>query len=246
MFVGADAADGAGRAVDEEGLAVRLADLALTLAAEEEPAEVLRQVVDAAAREIPGTAHAGCASVLGAGRPADPACTDTLGGRLDALQYALGEGPCLDAVALGAAVRANDLGSEDRWPGFTAAAVRQGVGSALSFPLLVPAGPVGALTVYADRAGAFPNDAVRAGEMLAAHAAIAVSHAREKAQLRLALDSRDTIGQALGMLRERYGISARRAFRVLVARSQDTNIKLRDVAAHLVETGELPQRGPHH
>lgn len=78
--------------------------------------------------------------------------------------------------------------------------------------------------------------------MFAAHAAVAMSNEQERQSLRTAVSSREVIGQAQGILMERFRITADLAFRLLVMASQDTNRKLRDIADELTATGQLPGR----
>jgi GAF domain-containing protein len=112
--------------------------------------------------------------------------------------------------------------------------------SLLSFQLLVGHDSIGALNIYSDRAGGFDSRDEETGLLLASQAAIAIRASREVTGLRIAMDTRDVIGQAKGILMERYKIDRRRAFDLLVRTSGDTNRKLRDIAEHLATTGELP------
>lgn len=87
--------------------------------------------------------------------------------------------------------------------------------------------------------GAFDDESEHVGLLFAAHAAIAYAGVRKQSQLQRAIATRELIGQACGILMERYKLSADRAFAVLVRTSQDGNVKLRDVADQLIHTGEL-------
>jgi hypothetical protein len=143
-------------------------------------------------------------------------------------------------------LRSNDLRNEPRWPRWAAIAVEHGVLSALSFQLFVEGDRMGALDVYGDRPNAFDEEAENVGLLLASHAAIAMAGSRKTDQLRIAVESRDLIGQAKGILMERYKIGPAQAFDLLVVASQRTHRKLHDVAEQLADTGELavpPQRG---
>ena len=132
-----------------------------------------------------------------------------------------------------------DLSTDDRWPEFAAAAVHLGVRSMLSFQLYTDADTIGALNIYAAGPNAFTDDSVRTGTLLATHAAVAAVAAAESGHMRIALQSRDVIGQAKGILMERFRITAEQAFDLLIAASQNSHRKLNEVAAELAATGEL-------
>jgi ANTAR domain/GAF domain len=220
-----------------DGVSHHLAGLARRLEAEDDAALVVQRILRTAADEIPGVASAG-AIMLGPDGAPTHVYTEGPAARLDALQYDLGEGPALDAL-LAETVRADDLSHDSRWPKFTPTAVDEGVCSMLAYRLSVRTGTVGVLTLYAGRARAFSAGAERVGGFLAACAAIAMATVGERTQLRGALGSRDIIGQAKGILMERYRVDAQEAFALLSASSQHTNVKLRDLAEHLAKTGEF-------
>ncbi|MDN5861753.1 MAG: ANTAR domain-containing protein [Pseudonocardia sp.] len=229
------------RTWSDDLLGSRLAELACELRSDPDEAAVTRRVVAAAVREVPGTDFAGV-TVVTSGGAATSACTDPLVAQLDSRQDAAGQGPCLDAARAVEPIRADDLATDERWPDFARHAAGLGVWSVLACPLFVERGCIGALTLYGRSAGAFPADADHVGALLAAHAAVAMVTSRERANLRTAVDSRDVIGQAKGILMERHKIDARRAFAMLVAFSQDHNVKLRELAERLTRTGELVPR----
>ena len=114
-----------------------------------------------------------------------------------------------------------------------------GVRSMLYLQLFTEADSMGALNIYAAAPSAFGEESESTGMLLAAHAAIAMTAARTEATLRAGLDGRDAIGQAKGILMERYKITATEAFGLLAASSQSVNQKLRAVSDHLAATGEL-------
>jgi len=153
---------------------------------------------------------------------------------VDALQHEFGEGPCLDAVYEHKTVRVDDMASESRWPAFASRAAEAGARSMLSFQLWVEGDNLGALNLYSRRPHAFDEDSEHIGLLYAAHAAVAYAAAQRQDQLQAAVDTRDLIGQAKGILMERYGIDDDRAFAFLVRLSMDRNQKLRDIAQHIV------------
>ena len=223
-----------------------LARLARDLAGERDLDGVLRRVVEASAAQIDGAENAGI-TILSQKSVSTPAATSDLVREVDKHQYATGEGPCLSAaIDHQPVVRVDDLGTDPRWPRFATAATALGVRSMLSFQLYTAPGgagtadvTMGALNVYAAGPAAFGDDSVHTGTLLAAHAAVAAAGAATSSNLRLALQSRDTIGQAKGILMERYKITAEQAFDLLIAASTRTNRKLKDVAADLATTGAL-------
>jgi GAF domain-containing protein len=160
--------------------------------------------------------------------------------RLDALQYALGEGPCLDVAAESHNVLVADATTDARWPGWSSEARSTGLGSALALRLHTDTETMGTLTLYSRRPGAFDDEAVDIALIYAAHATEAMSKARLVAGLRTALESRHSIGIAQGVLAARYDVSYERAFEVLHRFSNDNNIKLRDVAEMVARDRGLP------
>jgi hypothetical protein len=176
-------------------------------------------------------------------------CSDPLVAEIDALQHDVGEGPYLDAVTLGLTFYADELGDDSRWPQFGPRAVAKGVRSMLAQPLFGK-GTLGALNLYARYPQAFGViDRARA-VLLAALGGLAASAARSHEDeerradnLQAALVTRELIGQAQGILMERERITSDQAFGILRQASQHLNIKLREVAQGLVDTGERPDTG---
>jgi transcriptional regulator with GAF, ATPase, and Fis domain len=157
---------------------------------------------------------------------------------LDQLQNELGEGPCLDAIWREERVVVEDMSeAHDRWPQYAPAAHDRGVGSLMAFQLFASSGSAGALNLYASDSHAFDETTADTGALFAAQAALVLHGAKRVQGLHVALDSRDLIGQAKGMLMERFGIDPQRAFGMLVESSQQTNMKLVDVARWLVDEG---------
>jgi len=173
-----------------------------------------------------------------------PVATDPLAIALDRAQVEAGEGPCLH-VALDddAVVRAKDFGTDTRWPTFGAKAMALGVHSALSYRLYLGedrSHRIGALNLYGHLPDAFTDGALALGEVLAAQCATVLNSAIKIEGLQTALTSRDTIGQAKGILMERYHVDGAAAFDLLRKTSQERNIKLNLVAEQLIEQRRLP------
>jgi len=159
---------------------------------------------------------------------------------LDLKQQQTGEGPCIEAARRQVVIRIDDMRSDPRWPEFTAEARAQGVLSQLCVPLWVDERVLGTLSLYAGSPSAFTSPDERVTKMFATLAALALADAMRAEQLRTAVQHRDLIGQAKGILMERHRITADAAFALLTEASQHGNVKLTDVATYLVETGELP------
>jgi GAF domain-containing protein len=222
----------------EPGVARQLSELARELQADLTTEALLNHIVRAAVTEVPGAQYAGITTVTGK-EFATPAASGELVGRIDRVQYETGEGPCLDAARQHETVRSDDLRTETRWPRFARRAAALGVRSMLSIQLFAGDDSFGALNFYAADLAAFGQDSESTGILLASHAALAMAAVRTEAGLLTAMDSREMIGQAKGILMERYKITGVQAFGLLVASSQAVNRKLRDIAEHLVATGEL-------
>ena len=218
-------------------LSQRLADLARYMQRQASPQAVLDIVVRAVVGTIPGAEEATITLVHARRRVLSAAATGDLARRFDDLQQETGQGPCLDAMYNQETVRVDALASDPRWPDLAHRAVQLGVCSMLSFQLFVESDDLGALNLLSRRAGAFTDESERIGLLFASHAAIAVADALDTNHITTALGSRDVIGQAKGILMERYKITGEVAFALLAKTSQDTNRKLAEVAAHLTETG---------
>lgn len=177
--------------------------------------------------------------LLTRGRLVPQAMTGAAPHLLDRAQQQLGDGPCIEAARSQSTVQLGDTLTEGRWSEFCATAAGLGVRSMLCVPLAVDDRLVGTLSLFADRPAAFVDRDERLTALFATLAALALADAQRAQQLRTALESRDLIGQAKGILMERNRITAAEAFDRLSEQSQLRNVKLTVVAGHLVETGEL-------
>lgn len=169
------------------------------------------------------------------------AWTDELAQRSDLVQGELGEGPCLDATLRDHQVfRITDMSTAgDRWPKYAPRARELGIGSALGFLLFTEDENLGALNMYSSSPNAFGERTEHVGWLLASHAAVAFSAARTETQLRTAITTRQEIGEAIGILMERHKLTEEQAFDLLRRESQANNIKLRQVARIVTETGQV-------
>jgi transcriptional regulator with GAF, ATPase, and Fis domain len=223
----------------DDDLARRLSDLARTLQHEDNVDGTLQAIVHAAVGTVPGAKYAAVTVVEARRKIYTRAGTADLVFRVDQAQYDSGEGPCLSAVYEQQTVRLPDMTTEDRWPRFTRRTAELGVLSMLSFQLYVQLDNLGALNLYSADKHAFDDESEHIGLLFAAHAAVAMSGARQEEHLNKAIAARDLIGQAKGILMERHKISSDQAFSVLARASQQTNTKLIDVARVLTDTGAM-------
>ncbi|WP_052073623.1 GAF and ANTAR domain-containing protein [Rhodococcoides fascians] len=202
--------------------------------------QVLQEVTAGAVDFVPSADHAGVTLVTGHGPRAavrSVAATGEVPRLLDALQDKFGAGPYLQSARDYETVHVADYRYETRWPAFTQAVLeRTPVRSSLSIQLFTDREALGALNLYSETVDAFDDTAVDQAWALAAHAAVALSSARRSEQFRSALASRDIIGQAKGMIMERYTITARQAFALLSKLSQDSNIPIVELARRLADT----------
>jgi GAF domain-containing protein len=229
-----------GRHINRYDFNQQLAEAARAMAEEEGTQHTLDRAVQMATDMIDHCDFAGISMVHPQGIDTPAASHETLR-RIDELQFELGEGPCLDALRQSDVITVTDLAEDPRWPRWGPhIAGELDIHSSMSFRLFTDGEIMGALNLYATEVGAFTHDDVLDGLILAAHAAVALAATLEEDQLHRALDTRRMIGEALGMLRERFGISSDQAFGVLRRVSSQHNIKLHHVARQLVETGSLP------
>ena len=204
----------------------------------------LQLTVELAVSTIDGCDAAGIFLVRN-GQVITAASTEPIVVELDQLQFANNEGPCLDAIANGGSTYAADLADDARWPRFGPAAAHSGIRSALAFRLSDR--PISALNLYARVPTAFGATGRAAGLIFATLAGLALDAAGERADdearvanLHEALKTRELIGQAQGILIERERITGDQAFDMLRRASQHLNVKIREVAQNLVQTGEIP------
>jgi GAF domain-containing protein len=228
--------------ISADALAVRLGDIARELQHKEDPDAMLDGIVHAALELVPHAAEASVSLVTGRRTIDSRAASSDLPRRVDALQSETGQGPCLDASYEERVVSVPDLSSDQRWPDFSQQAYKLGARSMLSFQLFVNGDHLGALNLFGKDVNVFDAESERIGALVAAHAAVAVAGSQQVSQLTLALDTRDLIGQAKGILMERYKITAQQAFLLLSRASSELNIKLREVAEQLTVSGEMAKK----
>jgi GAF domain-containing protein len=208
---------------------------------------LLQTVADLTKTVMPGNPEASVL-LLAKGQPTTVSSTGELATDLDETQYEKGHGPCLHAARTGEVTEIPDTRADDRWPDYTPRAVEHGNLSSLSIPLAIDPDEqvTGALNIYARRPDAFDEASRSVATRFAPYAAVAAGNlyayqsARDMAEnLQAALELRAVIDQAKGILIERYKLTPDAAFQLLARASMTTNRKLRDIADHLVRTGEL-------
>jgi GAF domain-containing protein len=224
-----------------EDLSERIAAAARDMEGELDPSATMEIAVRRARELVPGAQEAGISLVDRDGRVESPAVTSDVVARIDELQYEVNEGPCLDAIREHEVVQSADVGADDRWPQWgPAAAEETGLRSMMCFRLFTHSDKYGALNFYSRRSDAFDEVDREHGLALAAHTAIAMAAAQQVDHLKVGMDGRTIIGQAQGILMERFDLDPDRAFAVLARTSSQMNRKLRDVAFEVVQTRRLP------
>ena len=196
--------------------------------------QTLARITAAAVEVLPDVDYASFTVKHADGRLETFAPTDDMLLGLDAAQYELQEGPCYHAAVDEIHVAAPDLGNDSRFPHYGPLALKAGIASQAGIRLFDASGSNGALNLYSHRVGTF-SDMGAIGELFAHQSAMALAYARQITQLQEAVQTRQLIGQAVGVTMERFSLDEARAFGFLARLSQDNNVKLRVVAERLLE-----------
>jgi GAF domain-containing protein len=200
---------------------------------------VIAELAEHAAVEISGAQYAGVTITRNAKQIDTPAATHKWPLLLDEIQQLHREGPCLTAAWEEKTIHVADLEADDRFPLYRRDVLEQTpIRSVMAFQLFIAGETMGALNVYAEQPHAFGQESRAIGLIFAAHSSVAWNSARRDEQFKRALASRDTIGQAKGMIMERYGVDAVQAFELLRKLSQDSNVPLVQVATELVSKAQ--------
>ena len=224
-------------------MAQRFAEMSRRLANLPTQAATWQAVVRAGMDTVAGAQAAGITTLRGK-EFESIAPTSELVTAVDAIQYELRSGPCVDAVLQDKVFRSHDLEHDQRWPEFgKRAAVEQGVHSMLAFRLyLEDDDTIGALNLYSTEHHAFSDEALVVGEIVATHAAIVLTGSRRRddaVNLQQGLQSNREVGVALGILMSRHRITREQAFDLLRLASQHSHRKLHELALEVGETGML-------
>lgn len=211
------------------------------LLSEETLQSTLERVTQLACATIDDCDAAGV-TILENSKASTTAATDDFTLKIDGDQYVNREGPCLHALSSQEVVVIDDISGEARWPTFTEAAAKHGLGSVLSLPLAARGQPLGALNLYSKSTNSFDEDSRSLGKLFASQASVAISNAqvynsaiRLAEQLKKAVESRELIGEAKGIIMAQEGVTDDEAFEMLKKLSQNQNVKLRDIAQKIVE-----------
>ncbi|MFC8128523.1 GAF and ANTAR domain-containing protein [Streptomyces sp. NPDC057302] len=227
--------------MDWRAFSLHMASMARELLAQDSVAHTLSKITSSAVHLVEGCDAAGIL-VLRKGRANSLAPTEQLVEDSDRLHEQLREGPCFDAARAGdPSFRIADLSVESvRWSAYAPRAHALGIGSMMGFLLYTDdLHDLGALNFYSREPGAFTDVSETAGWMFASHAAVAFSSARDHATLQHAVETRNVIGQAMGILMAQHNLNQQAAFDVLRRHSQERNVKLRDIAENLCKRGVL-------
>jgi GAF domain-containing protein len=221
-------------------LAQQLTALARDLQATSSSQEVLDHIVATVVTMVPGAEDATITFAERRSTARSVAASSDRARLFDVLQSETSQGPCLDALFEQQTTRVEDLATDERWPALAARVEELGARSMLCLQLFVTGNTMGALDLLATEPGVFSDESEHVGLMFAAHAAVAVAAAQELEGVSSALMNRDVIGQAKGILMERFKVTSDQAFLLLARASQNSNRKLHQVAKDLALTGALP------
>ncbi|GAB3813159.1 GAF and ANTAR domain-containing protein [Kribbella italica] len=213
-----------------------MADVAESMQAPMDLGRTLHLITQSAADAVPGIVEVSISLTHKDGRIETIAPTGPLATRADELQYELREGPCVDAALGEPAVMVGDLATDSRWPAFGPKAAALGLGAHLAFQFRADPHARGALNLYSTAPYGIDQDSLHLGSLFAGQVALAMGWAKQDATMSEALETRNVIGQAVGIVMERYSLDADRSFAFLVRLSQSGNLKLRQVAVSLVES----------
>jgi GAF domain-containing protein len=205
--------------------------------------EVLLSIAESAKQSMPGVDHVGI-SVTHRGHEVETlAATDDFVSELDELQYTLNEGPCLDAIWEDGIVVVNHAETDSRWPRYMKEATSRGLRSQMGIRLYTERETLGGLNLYSTHRDELDPETEHVARLFGSHAALALGKAKVEQNMSQAIESRKAIGQAIGIVMERYGLDEERAFQYLTRVSQASNTKLRDVATELVRLGNEKSQG---
>lgn len=229
-------------------IAAGLTELSALLLSVEEIEEALDHLARMAVQIIPDGPSCGI-TVIQDGRPTTIVYTGTVPSSVHEDQFALGEGPCPEALRMQSPVVVQDLATEERWGEYPRAALAAGAHGVYAHPLDVDDRTVGTLSIYAHEPNLFPRSVQHVAAQVAAHAEVLLSavvrHASQAEltrQLQIALSSRAVIDQALGIIMAQRLCSPDEAFAHLRTTSNNRNIKLRELAERKAPAQARPVR----
>lgn len=198
------------------------------------------QAITNAVVELGIADHAGITERVGDSAFETHAATDELVMAADGLQYQFDQGPCVQATYDNELLVSGDIAADPRWPQWGPRAATRGIGAVISANLYTTDAAMGALNLYFADRKEYVSEDLELARLVGAHTSIVLAHYRRDANLWKAIDARHRIGQAQGILMERFDITAEQAFALLRRLSQDQNTKIRLVADTVVTTRKLP------
>ncbi len=205
--------------------------------------ETLHSILGSALESIKGFDRASLL-VSVKGEVAGRSWSDGVAEQLDALQARLRQGPAVDVIDGPQTILVADLAHEQRWPRYVPQALQLGAAAQLSARMQFDrTATLGSLNLYASAEPVFDDEAESLAEVFAAQAAVAIGGAAVVTNLTEAMESRKIIGQATGILMERFRIDEAHAFAYLRRESSHRNIKLRDIAAEITRSITDPPPG---
>ncbi|WP_428847484.1 ANTAR domain-containing protein [Mycolicibacterium cosmeticum] len=216
-------------------LVERLAELAPEVRGFRPADQLFADIAALAVELIPG-ADVADIMVLRDGAVLSMGATSPLAAELDELQQRFGEGPCAQAAADSTIVRADDFGTETRWPRYSPAAVARGVRSSLSYKIYCAGSTAATMNIFGFGARPWDDDAETVGAVLASHAAAAVAASPWGSALTSPLGSRERLGQAKGIIMERYGVDDVAAFEMLRRLADQSDMGLLELAQRVIDT----------
>ena len=223
------------RVIDRE-IGAALSEAARKVGQSRSVEEMLETIVHTAQMSLPGFEHVGISTIDDRGNIETRAQTGKLVKQLDDLQYGLGEGPCMEALRAGRVVEAPHIRHDQRWPRYVPAAVQLGLKSQFAVQLyLDDEGTIGGLNIYSTDTTQVTEENVATAEVFATHAALTLGKVRQLDQLRDAIETRQLIGEAVGLLMANYQLDPTRAFAFLARVSSQRNVKVRDIAGQMVQ-----------
>jgi GAF domain-containing protein len=223
--------------VEDPQFSAALTHAARTINQARTPEETLQTIAETALLSIPGIEHVGVSIMDSRGKPETRAATSDLVWELDELQYSLDEGPCVDSLRDASIVEAPHVGEDPRWPQYGPMAAERGLRAQLAVKLhLDEQGTVGGLNLYSTGSEEVDPQAPGIADLFATHAALALGKARQVSDLHEALQTRQIISQAVGLLMAEYRLDPDAAFGFLVRTSSHSNTKVRDIASRMVDT----------
>ena len=205
--------------------------------------ETLRQVTSAAVELLPNVQYSSITIFRPDGQLSTVAPTNPLLVDLDGEQYRLKEGPCFDAATHTNQVISSDLKADARFPQYGQAAAEMGIHAQIGVRLFDTPKSNGALNLYSTQTGAF-EDVESLSALFAHQAGMAIAYAHQIGTLHEAVQTRTIIGQAVGIVMERYNLNDERAFAFLKRLSSHRNVKLRLVAQEI--TAATDHEGEQH